>query len=188
MTHDHANPPTSLFRHHLRAVLLAAGVAAAGGACSSSTPASTGLDADSGAASPVVINEVYPNGTSIDDTDWIELKNTGATVYDLTGFELRDEKLANRAPLPDHTTIEPGGYLVIKCVHPPEGGVVDGLYVPFKLSDSSGDEVHLIGVGGADVDSTIFGDDIPSDKSWARLPDGTGTFVRATPTKGASNL
>jgi len=155
-------------------------------ACSSSPSSAPGDGGKS--AVPVVINEVYPNGTSVDDPDWVELKNIGSAAVDLTGFEMRDEKLANKAPLPDGTAIDAGGYLVVKCVHPPEGGVVEGLYVPFKLSDSSGDEVHLLGVGGADVDATIFGDDVPSDKSWARLPDGTGTFVRATPTKGASNL
>ena len=173
---------TIAFPTFLSAVALATGLA-----CSSGSSPSPGADGGKSAV-PVVINEVYPNGTSLDDPDWVELKNLGTAPVDLTGFDLRDEKLANKAPLPDGTTIDPSGYLVIKCVHPPEGGVVEGLYVPFKLSDSSGDEVHLIGLDGMDVDATVFGIDVPSDKSWARLPDGTGTFVRATPTKGASNL
>ena len=69
-----------------------------------------------------------------------------------------------------------------------DGGVAGGVHVPWKLSSKKGDEVHLLNPAGAEIDSTTFGLDVAADKSWGRLPDGTGAFLRTTPTMGKANF
>jgi len=147
-----------------------------------------------GAVAPpktVVINEMFPHGNKMGDPDWVELKNVTTAAIDLTGYQVRDEKLADLQPIPDGTTIPAGGYLIINCLGTPDAGIpvgLEGVVVPFKLSGKSGDEFHLVGTNAMDVDETVFGVDVPDDKSWGRLPDGTGIFIRTTPTKGLPNI
>jgi Lamin Tail Domain len=144
--------------------------------------------ANDGGTKRVVINEVFPHGAVATDPDWIELKNVSSSPVDLTDYRLRDNKIADLTTLPTGTSIDAGGYLVVYCGGQNDGGAASGVYVPFKLSGSKGDEVHLSAPDGVEVDATSFGTDVSSDKSWGRLPDGTGTFVRTTPTKGTPNL
>ena len=165
------------------ALFLAAG-------CSSSSATKDG-GADILTAKTVVINEMFPHGDKMGDPDWVELKNLTVADVDLTGFQVRDEKLADLQYIPPLTIIPAGGYLIINCIGTPDAGVpvgLTGVVVPFKLSGSAGDEFHLVGVDGMDVDSTVYGTDVPKDKSWGRLPDGTGMFIRTSPTKGLPNI
>lgn len=159
-----------------------------GAGCSSST---TPADGSVPTAKTVVINEVFPHGDKMGDPDWVELKNVTAAPVSLNGYQVRDEKLADLQFLPDGITILAGGYAIINCLGTPDAGVpvgLEGVVVPFKLSGKSGDEFHLVGPGGVDVDETVFGVNLQSDKSWGRLPDGTGMFVQTSPTKGLPNL
>jgi hypothetical protein len=145
-------------------------------------------DAGSTGGKSVVINEVFANGSSPAAPDWVELKNLTAAAIDLGGYQMRDNLVADLTKLPAGTSIDPGAYLVIYCDDQADGGIPSGVHLPFKLSSSKGDEVHLLDPAGVEVDMTIFGADVPSDKSWGRLPDGTGGFVRTTPTEGQPNL
>lgn len=157
-----------------------------GAGCSS---ASGTQDAGNGTAGKaVVINEAFPNGTSVSDPDWVELKNLTGAAVDLSGYRVRDQALADLFALPGGASIDAGGYLVIYADDQADGGVDGGVHVPWKLSSKKGDEVHLLDRSGTEIDSTIFGTDVPADKSWGRLPDGTGSFVRTTPTEGKANL
>jgi len=170
-----------------RATVLAMFLLAVAGACSSGSASPDGAGTGTGTMT-VVINEVFPNGSSPAAPDWVELKNVTAAPVDLGGYQLRDNLVADLYALPAATTIDAGGYLVVYCDDQADGGIAGGVHVPWKLSASKGDEVHLLDPNGTQIDSTIFGNDISSDKSWGRLPDGTGAFVRTTPTEGAANI
>jgi Lamin Tail Domain len=167
-------------------VAIALGLVAAG-CSSSSTPYGDG-GGDAGGAKTIVINELFPSGPDAATPDWIELKNLGAAAVDVGGFQLRDSAIADLTSLPAGTMIDAGGYLIIYCDDLADGGVAGGVHVPWKLSASKGDEVHLLDKDGTEIDVVAFPADIPGDKSWGRLPDGTGAFVRTTPTQGHSNL
>ena len=154
-------------------------------ACSSS---SSPYGGDGGGPKTVVINELFPGGASAVDPDWIELKNVTDAAIDVSGYQIRDNNAADLFSLPGGTSIEAGGYLIIYCDDQADGGVAGGIHVPWKLSAGKGDEVHLLDASGREVDATTFGIDVPVDKSWGRLPDGTGSFLRTTPTQGTSNI
>jgi hypothetical protein len=175
------------FVHHLRMRLVPLALACLSVvACSSSGPPYGG---DGGTqAKTVVVNELFPSGPDAANPDWIELKNVTGAAIDVGGYQIRDNNLADLTSLPAGTTIEAGGYLVIFCDDQADGGVAGGIHVPWKLSASKGDEVHLLDKSGAEIDVATLTVAIPVDKSWGRLPDGTGTFVRTTPTQGKSNL
>jgi hypothetical protein len=178
---------TTVFTTKICALLLLAGA----GCSSSSSNGDAGVDA-AVTVKTVAINEVFPHGDKETvETDWVELKNLTAVPVDLTGYQVRDEKLANMKYIPDGTVIPASGYLIINCLGTPDAGIpvgLTGVVVPFKLSGSAGDEFHLVGLDGMDVDETVYGIDVPSDKSWGRLPDGTGMFIRTSPTKGLPNI
>lgn len=160
-----------------------------GAGCSSTSSSSDG--AVMTAPKTVVINEIFPHGDKMGMPDWVELKNVTTAAIKLDGYQVRDEKVADLQFLPDGLSILPGGYLILNCLGTPDAGVpvgLEGVVLPFKLSGKSGDQFHLVGPDGVDVDETAFGVDIPDDKSWGRLPDGTGMFIRTSPTKGLPNI
>jgi hypothetical protein len=165
-------------------------VIAVAGCSSGASTSDAGPDGGRGAG--VVINEVFASGSSATtDPDWAELENLSAATVNLSGYQVRDKKLSDLYALPAGTMIEAGGYLVIYCddqAGAADGGTLEGVHTPWKLSASKGDELHLLDPAGVEVDATTFGVDLPSDKSWGRLPDGTGAFIRTTPTQGRSNL
>ena len=144
---------------------------------------------DLGHAVSVVVNEVNPNGPDpATDPDWIELKNVGSTSADLTGYTLRDSKPSNAVPLPSGSVIAPGAYLVINCRGNNDLGATSGISLDFKLSGSNGDEVHLATPAGVELDTTSWtAGAVPVGQTWSRLPDGTGAFAAATPTRGDVN-
>ena len=156
--------------------------------CSSSSNAYGDGGPGDGGTKTVVINELFAGGTSASDPDWIELKNLTGAAIDLGGYQLRDNATTDLSTIPAGFTIDAGGYFIIYADDQDDGGVPGGVHVPWKLSASKGDEVHLLDPNGAEIDATTFGLDIPADKSWGRLPDGTGSFVRTSPTQGMANL
>ena len=144
-------------------------------------------DLDMGAgASSVVINELYPHGTGKADPDYAELKNVSDAEVDVGGFKVRDSSLAHLYTIPSGTTIAAGGYLVLYCDDPKDGGV-EGIYTGFGLSGKNGDDFHLLGKDGKDLDATTFPSSLASTKSWGRLPDGKGSFLEITPSMGKPN-
>ena len=167
--------------------LLAAALVCAA-ACSQVPPdgasdlAQTGRDAGLGG---VVVNEVFPHGPDeLTAPDWAELKNTGDSEVDLSGYRVRDDKTS--AELPAGTRLSPGAYLVIYCDDVPDGAATDTLHVPFKLG--GGDEFRLLKADGTTVDSVAWQSGVvPAGKAYGRLPDGTGPFAPTNPTRGARN-
>ena len=140
---------------------------------------------------PVVINEVLPVNVSYQNPDnsfsgWIELINNGTDAYDLSDFSLSDAIGTPRkfifAP---GTTIAANGRLVLYC-NPL--AAVSASNTAFNLS-AAGDQIFLFksnALGGGLSDSIVFGQQLP-DLSLARIPDGTGAFALAIPTRDAIN-
>lgn len=128
------------------------------------------------AAGALVINEVESNG---DDTDWIELMNTGGTAIDLSGYVVRDNDDSRTDRIAEGTVIEPGALLVLE-------------------GETATDPDFTFGLGGADEARIFLPDGVTLVASYAwtthatvtygRCPDGTGEFTTTTvSTKGAPN-
>jgi hypothetical protein len=133
-----------------------------------------------GADSPVVINEIFVDGSS-NYTDWIELYNKGDKPVSLKGYVLTDNLEERRWVIPVDFIIKPGGFKLFYCDN---GGFHD--HAGFGLDSISG-EVGLFRPDGGLADSLVY-DDLPRFSSLGRWPDGTGEFfVHDDPTRGSAN-
>jgi hypothetical protein len=152
----------------------------------------TGLGAGcvSPSASPVRLNEVMPsNSNNCPDEvgerdDWVELYNTSDASVDLGGYSLTDDTASPRkSVIPDGVTIEGRSALLFWADHTPDQGKT---HLSFKLK-SKAEEVVLYDTETRQVDLFRW-TDAYSDISFARVPDGTGDWVRcANPTCGDVN-
>lgn len=141
-------------------------------------------------SSTVVINEVMPSNhlTCADSAgernDWIELYNGGAQAVDLGGYSITDDTASPRKSVfPGGLAIEAGGVLLLWADKSPDQGPT---HLAFKLM-SKGEEVVLYDPDQKLVDQFRWTDSV-TDVSFARVPDGTGEFVRcAAATCGALN-
>lgn len=140
----------------------------------------------------VYINEfMASNATTLPGTDgsypdWVELYNTTSAAVDLSGFGLSDdENQPVKWQMPEGTVIEANGYLIIYCSG--RDGWIDGaLNAPFGLR-SYAESVVLANAKGQVLDSYTYTAQ-ETDRSMARVPDGTGEFVMtAAPTPGYPN-
>lgn len=133
-----------------------------------------------GDAHHVVINEVFPDGSS-NYPDWVELYNTGDSPVSLKGYVLTDDLEEMRWTIEDNLVIQPGGHKVFYC----DGmGLYD--HAGFSLDSISG-EVGLFSPEGVLIDSVTY-NSLPRFSSLGRWPDGKGDFfVHASPTKGSGN-
>lgn len=137
----------------------------------------------------VVINEfMASNDSSVTDQDgeyddWIELYNNSSVAVDLTGYFLSDnpENLP-KWDFPTGTTIEGNGYLIVWA---DEDGMQEGLHANFKLA-RAGEVVYLLNPDTVIIDQIEFGEQI-TDQSFAREPNGTGSFVIKAPTFNQNN-
>jgi hypothetical protein len=140
--------------------------------------------------SPIRVNEVLPSNhagcadAAGERNDWVELYNTGTADVDLGGYALTDDTASPRkSVLPSGLTIGAGGALLLWADGTPDQG---STHLSFKLG-SKGEEVVLYDPDGREVDRFAW-TDAYTDVSFARVPDGTGAFVRcASPTCGALN-
>ena len=126
-----------------------------------------------------------PNG---EFDDWFEVYNPGSTPVDLGGMFVTDDLAVKNkwqipATDPTASTVPAHGYLVIWADSQPDQGVV---HVNFKLS-ASGEAIGLYTAALQTVDEVTFGAQT-ADISYARVPDGSSTWVLLTsPTPGATN-
>jgi hypothetical protein len=137
----------------------------------------------------VVINELMPvNTTTVTDQygeydDWIELFNLTATVVDLSGYYLSDNKKdPGKWQFPPGTSIPANGYLIIWADN---DTTQFGLHTNFKLS-SAGEDAVLSDPNILVIDKISF----PAqtlELSYSRVPNGTGSFVWQTPTFNKTN-
>jgi hypothetical protein len=137
----------------------------------------------------VVINELMASNSSTaadqdgEYDDWIELFNNTGSAYDLTGHFLTDTNSdLTRWQFPNGTSISGNGFLIVWA----DGDTLQtGLHANFRLS-ADGEEVLLVNPSGKVIDEVIFGPQ-STDRSYARVPNGTGPFSIQRPTFNASN-
>ncbi|MHC4499003.1 MAG: CotH kinase family protein, partial [Planctomycetota bacterium] len=128
-------------------------------------------------------NEADPQG---DFDDWIEIYNPTAVAIDMAGMYLEDSGNSWRIPddRPGETTILPGGYLLIWA----DDDVCDtpGLHAGFKLN-AGGDEIRLYDDDGVTLIDSISFEDMFTDISYGRYPDGIDNWFNMTGTPGSTN-
>jgi len=131
-------------------------------------------------SSSIVINEVLAasdsTGSIVDASgkveDWTELYNLSSSPINLYGYFLSDDP-ANRFKwkFPIGSIIQPDSYLIVWCDNDQEES---GLHCNFNLN-SSGESMILSYHNGAVVDLTSWPLQT-ANTSYARLPNGTGSF------------
>jgi hypothetical protein len=141
--------------------------------------------------SPVRLNEVLPSNSSLgcgdevgERNDWVELYNTSDRAVNLAGYSLTDDTASPRkSVIPDGVTIEARSALLFWADGTPEQGQK---HLSFKLNAKL-EGVILYDAEARQVDVYRW-TDADSDVSFARVPDGTGDWVRcAEPTCGTEN-
>ena len=156
------------------------------------TPGSANMRSLPNFEGTLFINEfMADNETGIVDEagefeDWIELYNAGDEALDLSGLYMTDDLLNPIMwMIPDGTSIDAGGYLLIWADKDVDQGPLHG---DFKLG-AGGEEIGLYGTDGATlIDSIVFGDQAP-DVSMGRIPDGGPDWqYLSTPTPDAANV
>ena len=143
------------------------------------------------AAEDLSINELLASNESGivdedgDNSDWVEIFNSGESALSLEGYGLTDDPGEPFKWIFPNVQIEPGGYLLVW----PSGKNRTGshLHASFRL-DAKGEYVGLYTPDGLLVDGVFFGQQV-ADLSYGRIPDGGSEWGRfPTPTPGASNL
>ncbi|QQS38704.1 lamin tail domain-containing protein [Candidatus Woesebacteria bacterium] len=121
----------------------------------------------------VFLNELFPNpsGDSSEGSEFIEIYNNSDKEVDITNYIIEETKT-----------------YTIKDKKIPAYGFVCFLRSETGLAlNNNGDKVTLKDSGANIVDSFEFKETL-EDKSWARYPDGTGTFSNdVTPTRCERN-
>jgi len=137
----------------------------------------------------VVINELMSDNEAAvadeagDFDDWIELYNNMDTPMDLSGFGLSDdENDLGKFTIPEGTVIAENGYLIFWADDDQEQGP---LHVQFKLS-AVGESLFLTDPNNNIVDQVDF-PELDEDFSFARDPNGIGSFVIKQPTFNNDN-
>ena len=139
--------------------------------------------------SGLVINEIMAgNFSAVADQngeydDWVELYNSSSNDIDLYGFHLSDnENDLTKWTFPN-VSISANGYLIIWC--DTAGGTQSGLHTTYRLSADQ-EEVYLSDPSGNTIDAVHYVN-MPTDKGFARVPNGTGAMQYQTQTHDATN-
>lgn len=125
----------------------------------------------------VVINEVFPNpsGVTSEPTEFIELLNIGTESITITGWKISDTSGSIKIYVLPDATLSPGMYVSLRRE------------VTIIALNNDGDGLELKDPEGNLKDSMNFSSTI-EDRSWSRIPNGTGTFVNNTePTEREEN-
>ena len=147
----------------------------------------------------VVLNEFLPNpdgddNASMPDGEWVELYNNNSFDVDVAGWYLYDNNDSQSLEITlsnsdNNNNILDAGETIV----PAHGWLVvymNGEYNDW-LNNIGGDSVRLyndeIDIGIL-IDSYTYVSDALSGKSYARIPDGTGSWVDPVPTPGTSNV
>lgn len=159
----------------------------------------------------IVINEMVAIGTS----EWVEIVNTYDKAVNLEGYAIADSvsmlgtpDVANAVRFPEGASIEPGGYLIVvrnagaevppvkhtgaACVANAAASAVC-YYMTWEISNMTGETVYFLSqqdkvLANAQYPANAV-DEMAGFKSWARLPDTTGSFAASkTDTPAAANM
>lgn len=137
----------------------------------------------------IVINELLPKNQRYGSDqngqfdDWIELYNLADQDIDISGFYLTDSKKnLKKWKFPSGTILSKNGYLIVWA----DGDSLQaGLHTNYKLS-AEGENVVLVSPDEEIIDLVEY----PAttiEQSWARIPNGTGSFVWTVPTFNQEN-
>lgn len=143
---------------------------------------------NSSVVGPVINEIVASNSSGASDQlgeydDWIELYNNSSNAVDLSGFFLSDNILnLDKWEIPAGSILPANGYMIFWADEDSSQGLN---HCNFKLS-SLGESVMLFDADLNLVDSLNFGAQ-QTDVAFARVPNGTGTFVHQAPTFNANN-
>jgi hypothetical protein len=137
----------------------------------------------------VVINEFMASNDGIvkdevgEAEDWIELFNITDKDINMSGYYITDNPLnLKKFKLPANTIIKAKSFAIVWADEDQEQGP---LHTNFKLS-ASGEVIYLLDSNLVMLDSITFGPQI-TNKSAARIPNGTGNFVSGNHTFGTNN-
>lgn len=120
-------------------------------------------------------NQVTVRDENDEADDWIELYNAGSKDIDLTDFFISDDPSnPTKYKLPAGVTVPGGGFEILWADGTPTQGAA---HLPFKLS-ASGESALISDPSGAELDAMDFPawSADTAGYSYARHPDGTGTF------------
>lgn len=145
------------------------------GPFTTTTSSTKGAANDCGTTVPagLKLNEVESNGDAIGD--YAEVKNTGTTPIDISGYKFRDNDTTHvQYAVPAGTVLAPGGYYVFA-----EAAFGFGLGAPDSTTVWLPD-------GTTVVDTYAW--TAHASTTYGRCPDGTGAFTTTgTSTRGAAN-
>lgn len=128
---------------------------------------------DIDAADAVVINEVESQDG--DPGDWVELANTATVPVDLSGLVFSDADDEHAYVVPEGTSIEAGGHVVL-----------DEADFGFGLGGE--ESARLFAADGTTVIDSYSWTEHATDTTYGRCADAVGDFaVTAAVTKGAAN-
>ena len=137
----------------------------------------------------LVINEIMAgNVSAVPDQngeydDWVELYNGNNFSLNLNGYYLSDnENELTKWTFPN-VTIPANGYLIVWC--DTAGNSQTGLHTTYRLSADQ-EEVYLTDPTNTVIDAVHYVN-MPSDKGFARVPNGTGAMQYQTHTYDATN-
>lgn len=166
--------------------------------------------------SDVVINEFLPNPTGEDratkpDGEWVELYNRGSADADVAGWVLYDAIDNHGLPITaantntGGTTVPTGGFLVVyrngdnnfslnnegeEIVRLYNGPISGGATLVDSYSYNGSEFNNLTptpGSANSDSYSGSGNNQVPVNKSFARIPDGSANWVDPIPTPGGPN-
>ena len=139
--------------------------------------------------SGLVINEIMAgNVSAVPDQngeydDWVEFYNGNNFSLNLNGYYLSDnENELTKWTFPN-VTIPANGYLIVWC--DTAGNSQTGLHTTYRLSADQ-EEVYLTDPTNTVIDAVHYVN-MPSDKGFARVPNGTGPMQYQTHTYDATN-
>ncbi|HMG14714.1 MAG TPA: lamin tail domain-containing protein, partial [Saprospiraceae bacterium] len=137
----------------------------------------------------VVINEIMASNKTVvqdeagDYDDWIELYNRSNLPVNLENYALSDEpNNLQKWKIPSGAILGANNYLIIWA---DEDQTQGALHANFKLS-GDGERITLSNSSGDIIDSLTYGIQT-EDKSWSRIPNGSGSFIIKNPTFGGNN-
>jgi spore coat protein CotH len=137
----------------------------------------------------VVINEFMslnttgPTDENNQNEDWVELYNITDKDIDISGYHLSDNLLNYKKwQFPVNTKIKAKSYLIVWC----DEDKTEGPYhASFKLA-GAGETIILSDKEGKLIDSISYSA-VPQNKSFSRIPNGTGSFKITDHTHGMNN-
>ena len=184
--------------------------AGTGGATTGGASSSGGGGSGAGGVGGSTSTGVAPNGLSVNEiqahgAEWLELYNAGDAAIDLGGLGVCDEdangdcEVAAAIRFPSGTTLAAGAALLVLANQDPmlgvgphnlcTGAATVCFYAPWKISATDGETIRVIDASDQVIAGLTYppGQTATDMESFARIPDGVGPAVNATPTPGAPN-